>query len=68
VIWTGGTSRPSGNRHQPALKVLFPTGYARNAIFHHERLDKGVRLVTKLFTLNDLATKVRDVLDALART
>ena len=49
---------------RPELKVLFTTGYARNAIIHHGRLDKGVQLITKPFTFADLAAKVRDVLDA----
>lgn len=47
----------------PDLKVLFTTGYARTAIIHHGRLDKGVRLITKPFASVDLAAKVRDVLD-----
>jgi len=46
--------------------VLFTTGYARNAIFHHGRLDKGVQLLTKPFGLSDLAEKVRAVLDSKA--
>jgi PAS domain S-box-containing protein len=49
----------------PDLKVLFTTGYARNAIFHHGRLDKGVALITKPFTFSDLAARVRDILDGL---
>ena len=49
---------------RPALKVLFTTGYARNAIIHHGRLDKGVQLIVKPFSFNELAAKVRDVLDA----
>jgi PAS domain S-box-containing protein len=49
---------------RPDLKILFTTGYARNAIIHHGRLDRGVHLITKPFTLNELAAKVRDVLDA----
>jgi hypothetical protein len=49
---------------RPGLKVLFTTGYARNAIIHHGRLDKGVHLITKPFSLNELAAKVRDILDA----
>ncbi|WP_343058499.1 response regulator [Microvirga mediterraneensis] len=32
------------------LKVLFTTGYTRNAIIHHGRLDEGVELITKPFT------------------
>ncbi len=51
---------------RPDLKVLFTTGYARNAIIHHGRLDKGVQLITKPFSYGDLAAKVRDVLDGLA--
>ncbi len=52
---------------RPGLKILFTTGYARNAIFHHGRLDKGVQLITKPFSFSDLAAKVRDVLDGLPR-
>jgi PAS domain S-box-containing protein len=50
---------------RPQLKVLFTTGYARNAIIHHGRLDKGVQLITKPFAFNDLAAKIRDVLDGV---
>ncbi|GLK57747.1 PAS domain S-box-containing protein [Methylopila capsulata] len=49
---------------RPDLKVLFTTGYARNAIVHHGRLDVGVELITKPFTYADLAARIRDVLDA----
>jgi signal transduction histidine kinase/ActR/RegA family two-component response regulator len=48
---------------RPSLKILFTTGYARNAIVHHGRLDNGVHLIVKPFSFNDLAAKVRDVLD-----
>lgn len=47
----------------PSLKILFTTGYARNAIVHHGRLDAGVHLLTKPFNFDELAIKVRDVLD-----
>jgi CheY-like chemotaxis protein len=50
---------------RPGLKVLFTTGYARNAIIHHGRLDKGVHLIVKPFSFTDLAAKVRDVLDKI---
>jgi PAS domain S-box-containing protein len=46
------------------LKVLFTTGYARNAIVHEGRLDPGVELITKPFTQVALSTKLRDILDA----
>ncbi|HZE61956.1 MAG TPA: CHASE3 domain-containing protein [Burkholderiales bacterium] len=45
------------------LKVLFTTGYARNAIIHHGRLDAGVDLIAKPYTQTELAAKVRKVLD-----
>ena len=48
---------------RPELKVLFTTGYSRNAIVHQGRLDAGVNLLTKPFTYEQLATRVRDVLD-----
>ncbi|WP_426959771.1 ATP-binding protein [Muricoccus radiodurans] len=48
---------------RPGLKVLFTTGYSRNAIVHHGRLDPGVQLITKPFTFEQLATRVRDLLD-----
>jgi CheY-like chemotaxis protein len=46
------------------LKVLFTSGYARNAIVHDGRLDPGVELITKPFTQDVLAARVRDILDA----
>jgi PAS domain S-box-containing protein len=49
-------------RHK--LKVLFTTGYARNAIVHDGRVDPGVQLLTKPFTYVALAGKLRDLLDA----
>ena len=47
----------------PHLKVLFATGYARDVIVHHGRLDPGVELITKPFAFEDLATRLRSVLD-----
>ncbi len=48
---------------RPGLKVLFTTGYSRNAIVHHGRLDPGVHLIAKPFTFEQLATRVRELLD-----
>ncbi len=47
----------------PGLKVLFTTGYARNAIVHQGRLDPGVELIVKPFTYIALATKIRRLLE-----
>src|SRR5205085_5591011 len=51
-------------RRRPDLKVLFTTGYARNAIVHDGRLDPGVELITKPFAQAALASRLRDILDA----
>jgi CheY-like chemotaxis protein len=49
-------------RRQPAVKVLFMTGYARDAIVHDGRLDPGVELIQKPFTKDDLAARVKAIL------
>ena len=48
----------------PNLSVLFMTGYSRNAIVHQGRLDPGVEVIQKPITQADLASRVRDLLDA----
>jgi signal transduction histidine kinase/DNA-binding response OmpR family regulator len=48
---------------RPGLRVLFTTGYSRNAIVHQGRLDAGVQLISKPFTFEQLAARVRDLLD-----
>ncbi len=49
---------------RPALRVLYMTGYTRNAIVHHGRLDAGINLISKPFSFEQLAAKVRQRLDA----
>jgi PAS domain S-box-containing protein len=49
----------------PELKVLFTTGYTRNAIVHNGMLDSGKHLLPKPFTIEDLAEKVRSLLDEI---
>lgn len=48
---------------RPGLRVLFTTGYTRNAIVHHGRLDPGVNLIGKPYSFDELAVKIRSVLD-----
>jgi PAS domain S-box-containing protein len=47
---------------RPELPVLFTTGYARNAIVHHGRLDPGIHLLPKPFTYAELADKLNRML------
>jgi PAS domain S-box-containing protein len=61
---TGAEISAEVRKLRPEITVLFTTGYARNAIVHHGRLDAGVNLIPKPFTYAQLAAKVRDVLDA----
>jgi signal transduction histidine kinase/ActR/RegA family two-component response regulator len=49
---------------RPDLKVLFTTGYSRNAIVHQGRLDPGVAMIQKPITQDALAARIRDLLDA----
>lgn len=50
-------------KDRPALRVMFTSGYSENAIIHHGRLDPGVELLSKPFRRDQLAAKVRNVLD-----
>lgn len=60
---TGAVLAERARALQADLKVLFTTGYARNAIVHHGRLDAGVELLAKPFSYADLAARVRAILD-----
>lgn len=60
---TGADLARAAQQRWPGLRTLFTTGYARNAIVHHGRLDAGVDLLPKPFGYADLAAKVRELLD-----
>jgi signal transduction histidine kinase/DNA-binding response OmpR family regulator len=47
----------------PNLKVLYTTGYTRNAIVHNGILEPGTVLLSKPFSVEELALKVRQLLD-----
>lgn len=48
---------------RPDLKILYMTGYSRNAIVHQGRLDPGVSLIQKPVSEQNLAMRVRSMLD-----
>ncbi len=48
----------------PNLAVLFTSGYTENAIVHGGRLDAGVDLLSKPYTREALARKLRQVVTA----
>jgi signal transduction histidine kinase/ActR/RegA family two-component response regulator len=62
----GRTLADAARSAQPGLRVLFTTGYTRNAILHNGMLDQGMHFIAKPFNLAALAAKVREVLDAPA--
>ncbi|TRW15189.1 CHASE3 domain-containing protein [Glacieibacterium frigidum] len=48
---------------RPGLPVLYTTGYTRNAVVHNGMLDAQVAFLSKPFSVEALAVKVRQVLD-----
>jgi CheY-like chemotaxis protein len=48
---------------RPDLKILYTTGYTRNAIVHNGMLDAEVAFLAKPFTVDQLARKIRKVID-----
>jgi len=47
----------------PAIKCLFMSGYTANVIAHHGVLDEGIHFLQKPFSMQDLATKIRETFD-----
>lgn len=66
VVMPGRNGRELGQQAQslrPSIPILYMTGYSRNAVVHHGRLDEGVHLLQKPIDQQTLATHVRDMLD-----
>ena len=66
VIMPGMNGRELSRRARelrPGLKALFMSGYSRNAVVHHGRVDVDVQLVQKPVSLQDLAARIREMLD-----
>jgi CheY-like chemotaxis protein len=61
----GGALARQARKLRPKLRVLFTSGYTEDIIMHQGRLDPGVILLHKPFTKQQLAEKVRSVLDGL---
>jgi CheY-like chemotaxis protein len=49
-------------KRRPDLRVLYTTGFTRNAVVHNGILDAGIDLIPKPFTIEELAVKIRHAL------
>ena len=71
VILAGSLSGRDVAEHchatRPGTPIVYTSGYARDAIIHHDRLDEGVILLAKPFTIGQLAARVRAALDSSTR-
>jgi CheY-like chemotaxis protein len=66
IVMPGMTGRQlavEATARRPRLKVLYTTGFTRNAVVHNGVLDPGVMFLQKPFTLESLAAKVREAID-----
>jgi len=48
---------------RPDLKVLFITGYAENARLDNGRLERGMHVLTKPFSLEALAKRIQEMIN-----
>jgi len=48
---------------RPQLRVLYTSGYTANVIVHHGVLDSGIYFIGKPYAAQNLAAKVREILD-----
>ena len=66
VVMPGGMSGPQlaeqALRLRPGLRVLYTSGYTENTVIHQGRVDPGVQLLNKPYRRQDLAVKLRGVL------
>lgn len=46
----------------PGVKVIFTTGYTRNAIVHNGTVEPGINLLLKPFTLEQLSSRMAETL------
>jgi len=66
VVMRGINGRQLAERlaeSHPETRVLFTSGYTENIIAHHGIIDQGINFISKPYTLDALARRVRGILD-----
>ncbi len=66
IVMPGMTGRVMADeaiKRRQGVKILYTTGYTRNAVVHNGVLDPGTEFLAKPYTASALATKLRAVLD-----
>ena len=66
IVMPGMTGRHLADKAAailPGLKVVYTTGYTRNAAVHNGVLDPGTNFLAKPYGIEQLAVKLRSVLD-----
>ncbi len=48
---------------RPELKILYTSGYTRDGFLRDGKLDPGISLLAKPFTHQELASRLRELLD-----
>jgi PAS domain S-box-containing protein len=68
VVMPGMNGRQLGAaaaKLRPNLRIIYMTGYPRNAVTHQGRLEEGLEVLQKPITQSLLASRLRDSLDKL---
>ena len=66
VVMSGMSGKELANQlraRKAALKVLYTSGYTENTVVHHGVVDVGVNFLEKPYVPDELARRVREVLD-----
>ena len=58
----GGQLADVAIKRRPDLRVLYTTGFSRNAVVHNGALEAGVNFIAKPFVMEDLAEKIHHIL------
>ncbi|QJU60925.1 response regulator [Sphingomonas sp. AP4-R1] len=60
---TGRQLADEAVKRLPRLRVVYTTGYTRNAVVHNGVIDPGTNFLPKPFGMDQLASKIREALD-----